>query len=146
MVCFGLFCLGLVWFRFVWFRCVFVFVFVCLPFFSRRCRCCCRLVVVVVERLVLLKEQLLLEKLTLANCSLIFVGTMCVLVRPMRMSLFLAENGETSKCVVGFLSIKETLLDVLPKMKSFRNVRKICIFHFSCFSMFSFTFPFFFLF
>ena len=58
---------------------------------------------------IILKEQLLLDGLTLAIFSLIFVGKMCVFVsRPMNIVTFLRKNRETAKRVVEFPRERDT--------------------------------------
>ena len=56
-----------------------------------------------VEWLIVLKQQLLLEGLTLAKGSSIFIGKMCVFVHV----TFRVENGVSPNWVVGFLQEKQ---------------------------------------
>ena len=65
--------------------------------------------VVVVVWSIILKEKLLLEELTSAIFSLIFVGKMCVFVsRPMNIATFLRKNVDLPKRVVDFLLERDT--------------------------------------
>ena len=50
-----------------------------------------------------LKRRITVREGDLSSCSTIFIGKMCVFVRPVKSATFPRKNGETPKWVVGFL-------------------------------------------
>ena len=72
---------------------------------------------VVVEWLITLQENLLLEWLTLAMCSLIFVGKMFVFVsRPMNIVTFLGKTGDPANRVVDFPLERDTFRNKIKEI------------------------------